>query len=202
MAVKSLAQSTIRQSPSVGSMLAGYEGNQFHHLETVRLGGNAAFVEFTNLARYADYQHLQVRMTMRSDRPQAANDTIYFRLNGDTATNYSVHILYGNGSSPVSAAGVTFTGGYIHETVPSSGTGGVAGNYAGAVLDLLDPFETTKFKTARSLAGSTTTSNWIVLSSSHWRSTNAVDSIRFYSTTSNNLVAGSRFSLYGLKARA
>ncbi len=185
---------------SSGSRAAG----AFQLLESTVLTGSQAAVEFTNLTtKYAStYQHLQVRMTMRTDRPQVSTDTVYFQLNGDTSNNYSVHILYGNGSSVTSAAGANWPGGYIHEVVPTSGSGGIANNYAGAVLDLLDPFETTKNKTARSLAGSTTTANFVVLASSNWRSTNSVTSIRFYSTTSNNLVSGSRFSLYGIKATA
>jgi len=169
-------------------------------IETQILGSSQASVVFSSLGTYSStYKHLQVRMTMRTDRAAFAVDTVYFRLNGDTASNYAIHILTGDGSSVGSGAAANSTAGYVNQLVPTSGSGSIANNYAGGVFDILDAFQTTKFKTSRSLSGSTTTNNFIVLASSLHRSTDAVSSITFYSVTSSNFVAGSRFSLYGIK---
>jgi hypothetical protein len=70
-----------------------------------------------------------------------------------------------------------------------------------AVFDLLDPFETTKFKTSRTLSGTTQGGNRVYLASSNHRSTSATSSINIFNE-SGNFTTGSRFSLYGIKATA
>jgi hypothetical protein len=171
-------------------MLAGIELNKFHHLETVRLGSSAASVEFTNLGQYSDYQHLQIRGAVTS----SAQSSIKFRLNGSgSTTDYNQHLLYGTGSavSPNAEANVSaLYAGYVYDTPMAF------------VADLLDPFETTKFTTARSLSGVTASAgNRIILASSAWRNTAAVSSIYIYNE-SGSFTSGTRFSLYGLKVRA
>lgn len=192
MAVKSLSQSTVRQAPPVNSLLAGYQGNQFHHLETIRLGGTAASVEFTNLSRYSDYQHLQIRTCTLSS-------TAYWytvRLNADATTSkYRSHFLRGNGSAvdsqtwDGSAGGMQLIGHTGSTTAP-----GVS------VVDILDPFDTSKNTTLRGLTGFV--GNEVVLTSGAFFDTAAINSIAIRQESTFLFVAGSRISLYGIKARA
>ena len=197
MAVKSLAQSTIRQSPTVGSMLAGYEGNQFHHLETIRLGGNAASVEFTNLSRYADYQHLQIRGIIRTLENTTVGN-LQIRFNGVSTSSYYNHFLNANGSSVPSfgfADSSIFIGQTCGATAPS-------GAYNPFVLDIVDAFQTDKNKVTRSLYGvSGMTNQQVGMISGLWLSTNAISSIQVVSLP-HTLAAGSRVSIYGLKVTA
>lgn len=194
MAVKSLAQSTLRQNPQLNSMLAGYQPNAFHHLETVRLGANAASVEFTNLARYSDYQHFQIRAVGRMTFGDVER-SLTLRFNGDTATSYYNHGLFGQGST----GSYNFSGNTIFIASFAAGNA-TASSFGAAVADILDPFDTTKNTVVRGFGGTVTTPQ-VSLRSGVWVNTAAVTSITLLDTTSN-LVAGSRFSLYGIKARA
>jgi hypothetical protein len=193
MAVRSLAQSSIRQSPSVNSMLAGYQGNQFHHLETIRLSSNATSIEFINLARYADYQHLQIRAAICDAVSFQDASSYRLRFNGDSGANYSWHQLKGNGSAVSSSAGANQSGIF--------GENGGQTRFSATVIDILDPFDTAKHTTTRTLDGYANSSRGIVLGSGSWRNTTSITSLSF-TTEGFGFISGSRFSLYGLKARA
>ena len=199
MAIKSLARSTIRQAQRVNSALAGYESNYFHHLETVRLGGNAASVTFSNLDRYSDFQHLQLRYVLRTDRASVPYSNGALRLNGDTGSNYNAHYLVGTGSAVssgfVSSATSMLIGNQPGGTFTTSA-------FAAGIFDFLDAYDTTKFTTVRCLSGHTGNDTTVSLQSGLWRNTAAVTSITVLNWDSANLAAGSRFSLYGLKAKA
>jgi hypothetical protein len=193
MAIRSLAQSSVRQNPQLNSMLAGFQPNQFHHLETVRLGGSASSIEFTNLSRYADYQHLQLRTVVRI---ASGLDGINLRLNGDTGTNYANHLLYGDGGSALSGSGTS-------QSFLSLGLAPSASNvFGGSITDLLDAFDSSKNKVTRVLTGEHDgTNRFVQLRSGLWLNTSAVTSMQIY-PNSSSFVAGCRFSLYGLKAKA
>ena len=200
MAIKSLARSTIRQAQRGNSALAGYESNYFHHLETVRLGGNASSVELTNLARYNDFQHFQIRLVTRTNR--AANeDPLGIRFNGDSGNNYVTHLLYGSGSSVASATSIP--GGPFNYLIPAyvGAANNTANAFSGLVIDILDPFETAKNKTVRCL-WATPAGNLVGIDSGLWMSGAAITSITLFPGIGSALLQGSRFSLYGLKARA
>jgi hypothetical protein len=175
---------------TAGASTAG----SFDLLETQVLGTAAASVTFSSLSAYAaTYQHFQLRVTARMSFSDPERSLV-LRFNADTASNYNNHGLYGSGSSVG-----TF---YFADTYISIGSFPAANATANAfgpgVIDILDPFETTKNKTVRSLAGTPTTPQ-VSLRSGLWRNTAAVSSITLLDPTSN-LVTGSRFSLYGIKA--
>jgi len=201
MAVKSLSHSSILQPATTNSMLGDYESNYFHHLETVRLGGSAASVTFSNLDQYSDYQHLQIRATGRVSA-SITFTSAFIRLNGDAASNYSNHALLGTNSSVSSEGAANSSEPYIWRIAGNSTTSGI---FSPLVLDILDPFETTKNKTVRSLSGAdfpgSNPSAIVQVSSANGRSTNSITSILLQSAT-GNFLAGSRFSLYGIKARS
>lgn len=198
MAVKSLARSSIRQSSKVNSALTGYESNYFHHLETVRLGGTAAEVIFSNLSRYNDYQHFQIRYVARTDRGGVPFSNGAVRLNGDTGNNYNSHYMFHSGSS----VGSGYSGTTSRMLVMAQPGGTFTANaYAAGVLDFLDVFDTAKNTTVRVMAGYTGNDTQMGLYSGLWLNTAAITSITVLNWDGANLTAGSRFSLYGLKAR-
>jgi hypothetical protein len=180
-------------------MLAGYSGNDFHHLETVRLSATTANVTFNNLQRYSDYQHFQIRYVARTITGTDI-EQLRFQFNADSGSNYSRHELNGvNGGVSSGGAGSQTSGeaGWLARNASSD-------VFSGGVVDILDPFETTKNTTVRSLSGFHFGSGFqhmISLSSGAWYDTNSLTEIKLFGFTFN-LAAESRFSLYGIKARS
>lgn len=169
-------------------------------LETEILTGSQASLVFSGLnSTYgADYQHLQIRLTARTN-VASDNDNYRIQLNGDTGTNYAAHRMYGNGTSVV-ANGYSSED-YMRNLGAIPGSTSPANVFGGAVIDILDAFETTKYTTVRSFSGMwrNATTGLLGLNSGLWMNTNAVDSI-LIDGLSGSFVQYSRFSLYGLKA--
>jgi hypothetical protein len=135
-------------------------------------------------------------MTIRTTRSNTA-DFLKLTFNADT-TGYARHALYGNGSS-VGSYGLTD----IISTCDIPGGSAGSNQFGAVVMDILDPFETTKNKTTRALGGTVGSLNRIQLDSGLWIDTSAVSSIKLESGNAGegaNLAIGSRFSLYGIKA--
>jgi hypothetical protein len=169
-------------------------------LATEILTSSQSSITFSSLdSTYgADYQHLQIRLVGRSDSSQQYEDAI-LRFNGDTGSNYSTHGLTGTGSSVVSNANTSQTSIPIDRIAGGSSSSNIFGTQ---VIDILDAFETTKYKTTRSLGGYYVNVGRIDLRSGLWQDTDAIDSILIDPTAGSNLVSGTRISLYGLKAGA
>ena len=166
-------------------------------LETEILTGSQASVTFSSLnSTYgADYQHLQIRVTARTDRSSAL-DFLNIRFNADdTLSNYARHLLVGDGSAVNSAAStgastITNIGAIAGNTFTANGFGS-------HVIDILDPFETTKNTTVRSIGGLASTE--VNFNSILYIDTAAITSIKLQTYNGPNFVTGSRFTLIGLK---
>jgi len=102
----------------------------------------------------------------------------------------TVNVIEGNGSTAASAATANHGYGYM---------GYSFAGYAGFVTDILDPFETSKYTTTRTLSGTTDGGNRVYLTSSNWRNTAALTSMQIINE-SGSFTTGSRFSLYGLRS--
>jgi hypothetical protein len=163
-------------------------------ISTTVLQSNTGPVVFNNLGIYAStYKHLQVRMVTRS--PHAGASILSMQLNGDTASNYSWHWLYGNGSSVQSGA-TSNASEILVRDIPSANE--TANAFGATVLDILDPYSTTKNKTTRALHGSAVSgAQFVTFSSGAWRNTASLTQISFSAYA--GFVAGSRFSLYGIR---
>ena len=201
MGIKSLSNSSgIVNFQKHQSMLAGIELNKFHHLETVRLGSSVASVEFTNLGQYSDYQHLQLRYVARDNRNLSGTNNFKIYFNGDgSSSNYSYHFMFNSGSTVASTASTSQSQMLIGYVPMANDT---ADAYGAGVIDILDAFETSKYKTVRNLGGVHVSAGpLIILHSGLWFDTSAIDSITIPANTAS-WVAGTRFSLYGLKVRA
>ena len=174
----------------------GAGAGSFDLLETQVLASSAASVSFTSLSTYAaDYQHLQIRFTARTTQAVVASD-LRMRLNGVTSASYSRHLLYGNGSTVASSGLASQT---FMNLVNIPGSSATADAYCAGVIDLLDPFDTTKNTTMRALAGNVTSGdNLIALASGAYLSTDAITSATLINL-SGDLAIGSRFSLYGIR---
>jgi hypothetical protein len=170
--------------------------SDYELISTTILGGTAASVTFSNLGDYSStYKHLQIRVAARSSDANPGVG-VYSRLNADAGSNYRAHFLLGNGSSVLTgvlAVGTTGLSGII------TAAGAAANNFGIGVIDLLDPYSTTKNKTLRTLAGITDAAqNRIDLHSALWLNTASLTSWQLFPEL-GNFVTGSRFSLYGIR---
>jgi hypothetical protein len=165
--------------------------SDYELIETYILGSSQSAVTFSGLGAYASvYKHLQIRSVERQSNSVVESRGV-LSINGSAGSRS--HYLIGTGSSVLSA-----DEGAGSMPFYSPGANDVANNFAGRVTDILDPFSTTKNKTVRNTCGFTSSSfNRIFLQSGLWASTASVTSITF--TSAANYVAGSRFSLYGIK---
>lgn len=158
-------------------------------------------VSFTNLSSLSStYKHLQLRVTGRLTWGATSRLFVYMRFNDDSGTTYAQHTVWGNGGSVQSQASTTEL--YI-PAVPASLA--EANVYSAAIIDIVDPFSTSKNKTTRALsgfqqAGGSGDTQGIYLRSGLWNSTAAINKISVASLTPTDYwVAGSRLSLYGIK---
>lgn len=198
MAVNSLTRDTLTNTVKYSSMLAGNIpdfSSDFLITETI-LTGNAASVTFDVSTFAAEgYKHLQIRAVVRTSH-SASYDETYVGFNSDTtAGNYKSHILYGTGSA---ASSTVWTNGSKGFRVADIAAASLASSiFTPIIIDVADPFSSTKNKTAKSFSGITSL-NFISFSSGLWMSNSAVSSV-IVSSGNGSFVAGSRFSIYGSK---
>jgi hypothetical protein len=179
--------------------LAGSGGGvdtDFELIETsIVSGSSTGSIVFSNLGDFAStYKHLQLRGAAKTNN--ASNfDLIRVRFNGDTGNNYARHALLGNGST-ASSGGVATTS-FVNFATAGNTTANVFGGF---VFDVLDAYSTSKNKTTRALAGvAPSTDAEIRLSSGLWMNTGSITSLTVSPEFGSLLIAGSRFSLYGIK---
>ena len=168
--------------------------SDYELIETQILGTATPSITFSSLSTYSStYKHLQIRAAVGHTNAGSGN-ALYFRLNGDTGTNYSYHEMGGNGSS-VYSTGAANTNSPLAVALrqPLSNTA-----FGGGVIDFLDAYSTTKNKTVRSLNGAQSTDSIIILSSGVRLNTEAISSITLF-VPSGNISVNSRFSIYGIK---
>jgi hypothetical protein len=156
-------------------------------------GSSTSFVDFSSLGTYSStYKHLQIRLAARSSHSVTVQ-VVNLRFNSDSGANYSLHYLQGNGSVVQSSGNANQTD-FFAALIP--GSSATANAFGASVVDLLDSFSTTKNKTSRAFLG--TSPNNVVIYSGAWYNTSSVTNIRL-SVADGNFVAGSRFSLYGIR---
>jgi hypothetical protein len=167
--------------------------SDYELISTTILGSTQATVLFDVSSYASTYKHLQIRMVARTDRSGSSNDSALLRINGDTGSNYRSHFLYGNGSSMFT--GDSATNGILAFRLAAATS--TASTFGAIVLDILDPYSTTKNKTVRYLGGSTSLAEIFI-----------GGGVRFNTETTNTIsltggvgsfISGSRFSIYGIK---
>lgn len=163
--------------------------NSFFSIATTTLSSGQSTVTFSNIPQ--TYTHLQIRTNVLSST-QFSSARITF--NSDTATNYSFHNLYGNGTSAISDAGSSQSYMYAYFL-------GGTSNPSFGVYDILDYTNTNKFKTWRGIEGiDANGSGYANFTSGLWRSTSAVTSITFTTVGGVTMNQYSIFALYGVKS--
>ena len=110
----------------------------------------------------------------------------------DSGNNYSFTILNGDGASASSlrVANYSYIGGYFDYNTSADGMISITNfqNYS----------NTTTYKTVLQRGSNANTG--VAATVGLWRSTSAINQIQIYPTASGTFVAGSTFTLYGIKA--
>ena len=157
--------------------------------------GGVSEITFAGLPTGGQYTHLQVRGILRSTRA-LTQAGVLFRLNSDTGSNYSWHVLVGDGSNDSAE-------GYANQTYIKMGelpAGSASSDIFGAfVVDILDYQNTNKYKTVRLLTGQDRNgAGEVSFLSGNWRNTNAITSISIKEDISN-MAQFSQVSIYGIR---
>jgi hypothetical protein len=180
---------------SAAGAAVGFESD-YELISTTVLGTATSEVVFSSLATYAStYKHLQIRAAARTGRTGFNTGAVSLRFNADTSSSYRYHELFGNGSSVSSFADseqASIRGAFF---VAADNT--AANGFGAGVLDILDPYSTTKNTTTRALSGVAT--GGLALTSGGFFKTDSITSITLFCIAATNFSAGSRFSLYGIK---
>jgi hypothetical protein len=174
--------------------------NSYASIQTFPISTATASVTFTNIPQ--NYTHLQIRAIARGDyNPGSATSlgSFYVAANGDRGSNYSRHLLYGDGGSAGSDNTLNITVFTTARAIPlASNTSSVFG---AVICDFLDYTSTSKYKTMRSIGGldtnySSTGAGTAVLGSSYWASFAPISSLTVF--TDGNLTQYSHIALYGI----
>ena len=183
------------------NVIAGIHGtgapavtNSYESIATASGTGSSGVITFSSIP--STFKHLQVRVLARSTFADT-NTYPNITFNSDTGSNYSWHILDGNGSSASAGAGANQTS----AGVPTFTAGNSTANVFGVmVLDILEYANTNTNKTIRYLGGHDQNGSGILrFGSGSWRNAAAINSITFTAIGSANWATNSRFALYGIK---
>lgn len=145
-------------------------------------GTSTSTVTFNSFSGYTD-----LRLVMVS---QNADAYCLMRLNSDSSSLYSRTTLQGNGSTASSGRSSNETAWY-----PSVGD---ATRIANGIIDIMNYSNSTTYKTA--LTRINLSFDAVITQAWLYRSTSAITSISLTVPGANNWVAGSTFTLYGIKA--
>ena len=173
-------------------------GGSFESISTVTVGsGGSSNVEFTSIS--SDYAHLQIRGIAKWSDTSDDRQLMQVQFNSDTGSNYSRHLLGGNGSSAY-VDGVASTTARAGARLISSNAS-YANMFTAYIIDILDYTNTNKYTTVRTLGGFDTNGGSfqeIVLGSFLWQNTAAITTIKLL-PGSVNFAQYSQFALYGIK---
>jgi hypothetical protein len=156
-------------------------------IATTTLGTAASTVSFSSIpSTYTDLVLVCNPIT------NVTTGQITIRLNGDTGTNYSRLILWGNGTSAGSAA-------YANENYAYSGY--YTTLWTSPTTNIFNILNYSNASTNKTILGrSNNASEATIASANLWRGTAAVSSIELGISVAGTYSVGSMFTLYGIKA--
>lgn len=153
-------------------------------IATTTLGADTSSYTFSSIpSTYTD-----IILVLNMTQGTAAG--VGTQVNGDTGTNYSYTQLYGTGSSALSNRGTNAD--YISTLFTDSTTVRSIG-----IVQFMNYSNTTTYKT---VIGRGASNFYTTAQVNLWRSTAAINSMKIYIPGGGNLLTGSTFTLYGIKA--
>lgn len=118
---------------------------------------------------------------------------VLMTFNGDTSNSYNYTSMTGNGSTTTSARSLN------RANIPCDYNGWLTTTLSeNCIIHIMNYYNTTTFKTALTRANNAATGT--DLNIGVWRSRTAINQITFTNNAGSNYIAGSTFSLYGIKA--
>lgn len=171
-------------------------GGDFESIATYSLSSAQTTISFSSIP--STYKHLQLRVFYKLN----VNDNLLaIRFNGDTASNYAFHLLFGLGSGTPSSSGTPNQNRIEALYNWANTTPGTTNVFMAGVIDILDYANTNKNKTVRTLGGiDYNGAGQIHLDSGLWASTSAINSISLnVNDYSSQFQQYSHFALYGIK---
>lgn len=163
----------------------------YQPIATVTVSGTPTEVEFTAIP--ATFTDLVIIANAQSNASGSSVNSMRFRINTDTGTNYSHTELAGDGSS-VSSARVS-NNSYIDIGVMTQTS---ATYFVTNIIQVQNYSNTTTNKTVLSRWNAASVNLGFVVGL--WRSTAAINRIVLYRDGTQTIKAGSTFTLYGIKA--
>ena len=194
MAIRSLKTGAMSRSALAGNPVI--MPGSFESIATV--SGNGSSSSFTFSSIPATYSHLQVRLISRGTRA-FASEQLYIRLNGDGASNYAYHYVYGDGSGAAAGLNTSVSVFLVTEFPGGNETSNI---YSSSVIDILDSNSSNKNTTMRAITaydnngntGSYTGKVWVA--SGLWMNTAAVTSLTVLSNGA--FASNTSIALYGV----
>lgn len=116
-------------------------------------------------------------------------NNLYLRFNGNTGSNYSDTLMYGQGSGYGGSGG--------HQNFSAMLIGDASTNWCTAIMNINNYSNSTTYKTV--LCRYNDTTDAVMANIGLWRSTSAINTILIY-PGSNSFNTGSIFTLYGITA--
>jgi hypothetical protein len=161
----------------------------YEPIATTTLGTAAASVTFSTIS--GAYTDLVLVISARMSGGGAAS-AIQAQFNSDSGSNYSSTVLSGNGSTASS----------FRDTSVTQASFGLATDTAGElstnIVQIMNYSNSTTYKTVLARAG--IAGDRVRAIVNLWSSTSAITSILIINNGAVNFVAGSTFTLYGIKA--
>lgn len=178
-------------------MLAGnaaYSPFAFESIATVTATTNVTSLTFSGIPQ--TYKHLQIRGISRRDT--GVNHVAAVQFNSDTGNNYWFHGISGDGTT-ANAPYVSIYQPQI-QMYYANGSTSQTNQFGAGIIDIHD-YTSNKRKTAKGIGVCANTSNngRITSYSGVWNNTAAITSITV-NFAGDTAVAGTTFSLYGIKA--
>ena len=154
-------------------------------IATQTLGSATASVTFSSISgTYTDL------ILVVAGQATGAQRNLLLQFNGDTASNYSATILYGDGSSAGSVRVTSQT---------SANVGGIdSTSQSNTIAHIMNYSNSTTYKTI--LGRGNSSSNIVAAKVALWRSTSAITSIVAFLAASDTFTTGTTFTLYGVKS--
>ena len=164
-------------------------GLTYESIATTTLSSSSASVTFSSIS--GSYTDLILICNIAQS---SGNNSLRYRFNGDTGSNYSDTYLVGNGTSASSNRDTSQTSGTIYVT----GSNTIETNY---IVQFMNYSNATTYKTV--LGRSNRASSEVAADVGLWRSTAAITSISLAmggTFPTNNFATGCTFTLYGIAA--
>lgn len=173
---------------------AGGGGAAFESIATQTLVSNTTSFTFSSIPQ--TYQHLQLRFITRTAQSATGFGDLRLTVNG-ASSSYAWHRLYGDGSSALASGTIGDNGVYVAGAIPKNNN--TANIFAAGIVDLHDYTSTTKNPTIRIFTGSDLNGSGVVYLGSGLRTTAAATTSLTLASAGFDYLAGSVFSLYGIK---